>query len=56
MFEWNLDQARETWCLRAVVEIWHWAAQYEKFTDRNCWAYDGGTWELTGPRVVLLSS
>ena len=29
-------------CLRAVAghEIWHWAARFETFTERNCWAYD----------------
>jgi len=57
VFEWDLDQACEIcWCLRAIAEIWCWGAQYEKFIDRNCGAYDGGTWEITGTRVVLLSS
>jgi hypothetical protein len=29
-------------CLWAVAghEIWHWAAQFETFMERNCWAYD----------------
>jgi hypothetical protein len=33
-------------CLRAVAghEIWHWAARFETFTERNCWAYAACVW------------
>jgi hypothetical protein len=35
-------------CLRAVAghEIWHWAAQFKTFTERNCRAYDPCTGEV----------
>jgi len=39
----GLKQACESrCCLRAVAghEIWHWAARFETFMERNCWAYD----------------
>jgi len=45
-------------CLRAVAghEIWHWAAQFETFTERNCWAYDacaGEVWTEGGFTLAL---
>ena len=56
-FEWDLNRACESrWCLRAVAghEVWHWAARFETFTERNCWVW----WVcLVGfwAEVVLLS-
>jgi len=45
-------------CLRAVAghEIWHWAARFETFTERNCWAYDacaGDVWTEGGFTFAL---
>jgi hypothetical protein len=45
-------------CLRAVAghEIWHWAARFETFTERNCWAYDaraGEDWTEGGFTLAL---
>jgi len=45
-------------CLRAVAghEIWHWAARFETFTERNCWAYDacaGEVWTEGGFTLAL---
>jgi len=54
----GLKQACDSrWCLQAVGghEIWYWAAQFETFTKRNCWAYDGCAGKVSGLRVVLLS-
>jgi len=30
MFEYDLDQAF------TLIETWHWATQFERFTERNC--------------------
>jgi hypothetical protein len=45
-------------CLRAVAghKIWHWAARFETFTERNCWAYDacaGEVWTEGGFTLAL---
>jgi hypothetical protein len=45
-------------CLRAVAghDIWHWAARFETFTERNCWAYDvcvGEVWTVGGLTLAL---
>jgi hypothetical protein len=45
-------------CLRAVAshEIWHWAAWFETFTERNCWAYvvcAGEVWSEGGFTLAL---
>jgi hypothetical protein len=45
-------------CLRAVAvyQIWHWAAWFETFTNRNCWAYDacaGEVWTEGGFTLAL---
>jgi len=59
VFEWDLNQTHETrWCMWPVAgqEIWHWATWFEKFMVRNCWVYDGCTWELSGLMVLLPSS
>ena len=45
-------------CLRAVAghEILHWAARFETFMERNCWAYDacaGVVWTEGGFTLVL---
>jgi hypothetical protein len=58
VFNWRLNQVCESgWCLRAVAGrvVWHWAARYKTFTERNRLAYDGCAWDVSGPRVVLLS-
>jgi len=44
--------------LWAVVghEIWHWAVQFETFTERNCWACDscaGEVWTEGGFTLTL---
>ena len=31
-----------------------WAARFETLIERNCWAYGGCAWEVSGLRVVLL--
>jgi hypothetical protein len=54
-----VEQACQTrWCLWAVVsqEILHWAAQFAKYRERNCWVYDGCAWEERGSRVVSPST
>jgi hypothetical protein len=45
-------------CLRTVAghEIWHWAARFETFTERNCWVYDacaGEVWTEGGFTLAL---
>jgi hypothetical protein len=45
-------------CLRTVAghDIWHWAARFETFTERNCWAYDacaGEVWTEGGFTLAL---
>jgi len=34
----------------------HWAARFEIFTGKNCWAYGGCVWKVSGLRVILFLS
>ena len=34
--------------LRDTKSLWHSAAWFETFTERNCWAYDGCAWKVSG--------
>jgi hypothetical protein len=54
----NLGMVNLVFALRAVPghEIWHWAARFETFTERNCWAYDacaGEVWTEGGFTLAL---
>jgi len=42
-------------CRTQQVTIWFLAARFATFTERNCWAYGGHAWEVSGSRVVLPS-
>jgi hypothetical protein len=50
------NQACETLCLRAIagLEIWCLVHIIWKITERNCSAYDGCAWEVSGQGVVVL--
>jgi hypothetical protein len=59
--EGSCSNATNRCCLRAVAghEIWHWATRFEKFTERNRWAYDvcvGEVWSEGSFTLALFQS
>jgi len=60
MFHVQMGLKLKMWNLVLVgsSRLWdhHWAAQFETFTGRNCWAYGGCAWKVSGPRVILFLS